>query len=85
MMAQILVRKIDDQAMERLRMIAHDRKTSVEGLARAAIEQAAQQRTKSEMRDLLSDFENFSRLLPKSDLDSTVILRALRDGDETDD
>jgi hypothetical protein len=71
--------------MERLRIIARDRKTSVEGLAREALEREAQRRTKAEMRDLLGDFEDFSKSLPKSDLDSTVILRALRDGDETDD
>jgi hypothetical protein len=84
-MAQILVRKIDDRAMERSKLIARYRKKSVSALVREAIEREAQRRTKAEMRDLLGDFENFSKSLPKSDLDSTAILRALRDGDETDD
>jgi len=84
-MAQILVRKIDDRAMERSKLIARYRKKSVSALVREAIEREAQRRTKAEMRDLLGDFENFNRSLPKSDLDSTAILRALRDGDETDD
>ena len=84
-MAQILVRKIDDSAMERLRAIAQDRKTSVEGLAREAIEHVAQQKTVNELRDLRSEFEDFRKLLPKAGPDSTIVLRALRDGDETDD
>jgi plasmid stability protein len=84
-MAQILVRKIDDQAMERLRIIARDRNTSVEGLAREALEREAQQKTSSETQEWLRDLEKFRKSLPASDLDSTVILRALRDGDETDD
>jgi plasmid stability protein len=84
-MAQILVRKIDDDAMERLRIIARDRKKSVEGLVREAIEREAQQSTDEEFRQWLADLDELRKQFPKTDEDSTVILRALRDGDETDD
>ncbi len=84
-MAQILVRKIDDHAMERLRLIARDRRKSVEGLVREAIEREAQQSTDEEFHQWLADLDELRKQFPKSDEDSTVILRALRDGDETDD
>ena len=84
-MGQILVRKIDDGALERLKRLAADRKTSVEALARQAIEREAEQRTVGELRDLRSEFEKFSRSLPNEGVDSAVLLRALRDGNETDD
>ena len=71
--------------MERLRIIARDRKTSVEGLAREALEREAQQSTTEEVRRWLADLDELRKQFPKSDEDSTVILRALRDGDETDD
>lgn len=83
-MGQILVRKIDDAAIERLKKLAEDRKISVEALAREALEREAQMRTESELRSLLTEFENFSKSFPKSDIDSSVYLRSLRDGDEID-
>ena len=64
-MGQILVRKIDDEALERLKRLAADRKTSVEALARQAIEREAEQRTVGELRDLRSEFEKFSKKLKK--------------------
>ena len=42
-MAQILVRQIDDAALERLKARAREKKTSVEALAREAIHKAAEQ------------------------------------------
>ena len=41
-MAQMLVRQLDDDAIERLKVRARERKTSVEALAREAIHQAAE-------------------------------------------
>ena len=84
-MGQILVRKIDDAALDRLRQLAEDRKMSLEALARQALEREAERKTAKETGDLRSEFENFSKMLPKSDQNSSIILRALRDGDETDD
>ena len=44
-MGQILVRKIDDAALDRLRQLAKDRKMSLEALARQALEREAERRT----------------------------------------
>lgn len=41
-MAQILVRQLDDAAIERLKIRAREKNTSVEALAREAIHQAAE-------------------------------------------
>ena len=41
-MGQILVRQLDDAAIERLKIRARERKTSVEALAREAIHKAAE-------------------------------------------
>jgi plasmid stability protein len=41
-MGQIIVRQLDDAAIERLRRRARERNTSVEALAREAIHQAAE-------------------------------------------
>jgi plasmid stability protein len=41
-MAQILVRQLDDAAVERLKLRARERNTSVEALAREAIHKAAE-------------------------------------------
>jgi predicted transcriptional regulator len=84
-MGQILVRKIDDEALERLKRLAADRKTSVEALARQAIEREAEQKTASELRDWLDELDEVRKLFPKSNEDSTVLIRALRDGDDSDD
>jgi len=84
-MAQILVRKIDDDAMERLKMIARDRKTSVEGLVREAIEREAERRTAKEFRDALIEIEKLRKLSPPSNEDSTVMIRKLREDGPSDD
>jgi plasmid stability protein len=41
-MGQLLVRQLDDAAIERLKVRARERKTSVEALAREAIHKAAE-------------------------------------------
>jgi plasmid stability protein len=41
-MGQMLVRQLDDDAIERLKLRARERKTSVEALAREAIHKAAE-------------------------------------------
>lgn len=80
-MGQILVRKIDDEALERLRVLADEQRLPLEALARKAIEAAARQKTQKELRQALSELENLRAHLPKGGPDSTRILRALRDGD----
>jgi predicted transcriptional regulator len=84
-MGQILVRKIDDEALERLKRLAADRKTSVEALARQAIEREAEQRTVDEMRAALIEIEEVRKLFPPSDEDSTILIRKLREDGPSDD
>jgi predicted transcriptional regulator len=84
-MGQILVRKIDDEALERLKRLAADRKTSVEALARQAIEREAEQKTVDEMRAALIEIEEVRKLFPPSDEDSTILIRKLREDGPSDD
>ncbi len=48
-MAQILVRQLDDAAVERLKLRAKERNTSVEALAREAIHKAAELSTQEKL------------------------------------
>lgn len=84
-MGQILVRKIDDAALERLRLLARERKMPVEALAREALEEAANRRTVDEVRDGLRRLEELRRMSPPSNVDSVKLIRALREGDDSDD
>lgn len=81
-MAQIIVRKINDEAMERLRMLASERNMSLEAFARRALEQEAEQSSQAELQQAWEKLEKMRAAVPKGVPDSTQILRALRDGDE---
>lgn len=59
-MAQILVRQLDDSAMERLKTRARQRNTSVEALAREAIHKAAEL-TVEEKLALIKEAQEWSR------------------------
>ena len=83
-MGQILVRKIDDDVLERLRAIAQDRKTSLEALARDALAREARQRTNAELREALLEMEKLRRLQPYAE-DSVPLLRELREDGPSDD
>lgn len=83
-MGQILIRKIDDAALERLQTLAKERGMPLEAFARNAIEQAAQRRTDQETRDWLKRLDELRKMSPPSDVDSVSILRALRDSDDSD-
>ena len=78
-MGQILVRKIDDAALDRLRQLAEDRKMSLEALARQALEREAERKTSEEIRDSLIEIEKLRASFPSTDEDSTVLIRRLRD------
>jgi predicted transcriptional regulator len=78
-MGQILVRKIDDAALDRLRQLAEDRKMSLEALARQALEREAERKTSEEIRVSLIEIEKLRTSFPSSDEDSTVLIRRLRD------
>ncbi len=84
-MGQILVRKIDDHAIERLRQLADERKMSLEALARQAIERESERTTAKEFREALMEIEQLRKLSPPSDEDSTAIIRKLRDDGPSDD
>jgi predicted transcriptional regulator len=84
-MAQILVRKIDDHAMERLKLLAEDRKMSLEALARQALEREAERTTAKEFSEALIEIEKLRKLFPPSDEDSTVMIRKLREDGPFDD
>ena len=84
-MGQILVRKISEETVERLRLLAEERNVSVEALAREALESAARRKTQDELRQTFAELDAFRTSLPKGGADSTAILRALRDGNEASD
>ena len=54
-MGQILVRQLDDAAIERLKQRARERKTSVEALAREAIHRAAVELSPTEKMDVVRE------------------------------
>jgi plasmid stability protein len=59
-MAQILVRQLDDAAIERLKNRAKEQKTSVEALAREAIHKAAEL-TREEKVALVREMQEWGR------------------------
>lgn len=84
-MGQILVRKINDEALARLRKLAEERNVPLEAYARQALEEFSRKLTNEEMRVALADLERLRAKFPKTDRNSTDTLRALRDGDDADD
>lgn len=60
LMAQLLIRQIDDATITRLENLARERKTSVEAVARAAIHQAAQL-TVAEKLEIVREMQAWSR------------------------
>jgi predicted transcriptional regulator len=84
-MGQILVRKIDDAILERLKLLAKERNVPVEALARSALEEAAQRKTNEEMRGWLDRLAELRAMTPKKGLDSVPLIRKLREGDDSDD
>ena len=84
-MGQILVRKIDDAVLERLKLLANDRNMPVEALARVALEEVAKRRTEKEMRSWLSRLDELRAMTPVKGIDSVPIIRELREHDDSDD
>ncbi|HEX6377369.1 MAG TPA: hypothetical protein VFZ91_16800 [Allosphingosinicella sp.] len=60
-MAQILVRQLDDAAIERLKALARQRRTSVEALAREAIHKAAAELTVEEKLAVVRSMQEWGR------------------------
>lgn len=84
-MGQILVRKIDDAVLERLKVLAKERNMPVEALVRTTLEEAAQRRTREELREGLRRLDELRAMTPVKGVDSVPIIRKLRDGDDSDD
>ncbi|KAF0230802.1 MAG: hypothetical protein FD175_1249 [Beijerinckiaceae bacterium] len=84
-MGQIVVRKIDDGLLDRLRMVAKDRNLPLEAFARNVLEEAAQRRTAAETREWLKKLDEVRDMTLVKGLDSVPLIRKLREGDETDD
>ncbi|MCA3655204.1 MAG: hypothetical protein IOB85_01270 [Methylobacterium sp.] len=83
-MGQILVRKIDDTVLERLKVLAKERNMPVEALARLALEEKAQRQTADEMRAWLNRLGELRAMTPVKGIDSVPIIRELRDNDDSD-
>lgn len=84
-MGQILVRKIDDAVLERLKVLAKERNMPVEALVRSTLEEAANRQTATEMRAWLKRLDELRAMTPVKGVDSVPIIRKLRDGDDSDD
>lgn len=76
-MAQILIRRIDDAAMERLRAVAKQRGMSVEAVAREAV----QNLTPVPSRDPVIEARSIRAMNTHEPLDSVAIIREYRDND----
>lgn len=84
-MGQILIRKIDDGALERLHILARERGMPLETFARNAIEEIAQRRTGDEMKDWLDKLEKLRATTPVQGVDSVPLIRRMREDNDTDD
>lgn len=84
-MGQILIRKIDDGALERLHILARERGMPLETFARNAIEEIAQRRTGEEMKDWLDKLEKLRATTPVQGVDSVPLIRRMREDNDTDD
>jgi plasmid stability protein len=82
-MGQMLVRQLDDAAIERLKLRARERKTSLEALAREAIHKAAEL-TVEEKLALVRDMQEWgrkARLPGKKRTSGLELIREDRDRD----
>lgn len=77
-MAEVLVRDLEDDVVERLRGIAKASGISLEEMARRTLRDAA----RPSRPDLLSEINRIRGLWPKRAGDSTALIREDRDNDE---
>ncbi len=80
-MGQMVVRKIDDEALARLKVRAILEGVSAEALVRRMIETVPPRMSREEA---LKRMDELRAMTPKMLPSSVGILRALRDGDDTD-
>jgi plasmid stability protein len=80
-MGQMVVRKIDDEALARFKARAKHEGVSAEALLRRMIEAEPRRMSREEA---LKRMDELRAMTPKMLPSSVSILRALRDGDDTD-
>jgi plasmid stability protein len=82
-MGQILVRRLDDTTIERLKVRARERKTSVEALAREALTGAARLTTQEKLA-LVRQLQDWGRRAINPDVAQTPTLELIREDRDND-
>jgi plasmid stability protein len=82
-MGQLLIRQLDDATIERLKIIARERRTSVEALARDALTRAAQL-TVDEKRALVESMQDWSRRVRNPCVPQSSAVDLIREGRDLD-
>jgi plasmid stability protein len=78
-MGQMVVRKINDEALERFKARARSEGVSAEALLRRMIETEPARMTREQA---LKRADELRAMTPRSDICSVELLHALRDGDD---
>ena len=78
-MGQMVVRKIDDEALARFKARAMSEGVSAEALLRRMIETVPPRMTREQA---LKRADELRAMTPRSDISSVDLIRALRDGDD---
>jgi antitoxin FitA len=78
MMAQIVVRNLDDALVERLKAKARDHGQSLEQTVRDILREAA----RPSRQELVEEARRIRAMMPPSSIDSTELIREDRDNDE---
>ncbi len=79
-MGQMIVRNIDDEALDRFKRKAAASNKSAEALARELIQAAA----RPSKEEVWVEIDRIRAMSKPSDVDSTGFIRAFRDGDDRD-
>jgi antitoxin FitA len=82
-MGQILVRQLDDATIERLKVRARERKTSVEALAREALTEAAKLTVEEKMA-LVRKMQDWGRRATNAAVPQTPSLQLIREDRDRD-
>lgn len=83
-MAQMIVRKLEDDEVARLKLHAAERKTSAEALARAAIRKVSAELTREEKLSLVRSMQARTRALIVSGMPQTPGVDLIRESRDFD-
>jgi plasmid stability protein len=78
-MGQVLIRNVNDEALERLKARARKEKTSLEQLLRDLLHREA----KPSREEIWAEIDRVRAMTEQITADSTALIRADRDNDET--